>query len=344
MHADAKRPGRRAALAALALPPLAAWGSARARAADAPMDAASLLVAGPEDGALDRWSRVLHPALACGLPPEVALSKELAGGADGVTAANRFAVAGDPDGTTAMLVSGAPALAALLGDPRARYDAGAWVSVLGCAAPGVVMARPGAIAAKREVRIHAASFASPDIAALAGIEMLGAASGNGTARAPDARAKAVAQGAADAVLVSGHRAAERAAALAAWGMAPAFSLGVSGAEGRAARDGDFPAVPTLPEAAPGADGAMREAWEAAAAAARLEFAVVLPRAAPAARMAVWRQAASEAIKSLEMQALALSLGLRAADGQAAPGFVAAGARSVAALRAWLKTRYGWQAG
>ncbi len=90
-------------------------------------DGATLLVAGPESGATDRWAALLGPALGRGLPPGTQVHTEAVGGPDGVTGANQFEARTTPDGTTALLLPGSAALAWLVGDPRARFDAAHWM-------------------------------------------------------------------------------------------------------------------------------------------------------------------------------------------------------------------------
>src|SRR5215813_12880524 len=91
--------GRRLLLASLGiLPAIARAGGVRA----APSSAAAapfpgnprLLVAGPEDGALNRWADALQPALEQSLPPDTAIRRVEIGSADGVTGANQFEVRG----------------------------------------------------------------------------------------------------------------------------------------------------------------------------------------------------------------------------------------------------------
>ncbi len=98
---DLPKPGRRYLLAMLtALPTLLRAGkssAAPAFAASAPPvaavpfpEGARLLVAGPGDGALNRWADVLLPTLEQSLPADTSVHRIAIGAADGVTGANQF--------------------------------------------------------------------------------------------------------------------------------------------------------------------------------------------------------------------------------------------------------------
>ena len=82
---------------------------------------ASLLVPGPEGGLHARWAERLAQAIATGAPTAVRLQADILGGADGVTAANRFATEAAPDGRSLLVLAGAAAQARLAGDSRAKF-------------------------------------------------------------------------------------------------------------------------------------------------------------------------------------------------------------------------------
>src|SRR3954468_21255734 len=82
--------------------------------------AATLLVPGPEDGPFARFAGRLGTSLARGATTAIKLNRAVLGGPDGVTAANRFATEGAPDGRTLLVLPGLATLARLVGDPRAR--------------------------------------------------------------------------------------------------------------------------------------------------------------------------------------------------------------------------------
>ena len=133
-----------------------------------------LLVAGPSDGALNRWADALLPALEQSLPPAAPIHRIEVGSADGVTGANQFEARGAPDGLTVMLAPGQAALAWMVGDPRAKFDVAHWVPVMAGTSAGIVVGRPTVLAAGGRARVAAASPASADLAALLGIHLLGA--------------------------------------------------------------------------------------------------------------------------------------------------------------------------
>jgi hypothetical protein len=115
---------------------------------------------------------------------------------------------------------------------------------------------------------------------------------------------------------------------------PLFALGD-------ARDPAWLAIPTLAEfagargVAPGAG--LSAAWHGVAATAQTEFALVLPQLTPAALVALWRQAGSQAMAAMQQPGQ-----LRALDGAAVQA-LAADAAALSALRAWLAERLNWKA-
>ena len=345
--------GRRTALYGLAsLPSLLVGPHANARAASAAellTDDATILVAGPADGHLDQWANVLAPALGRSLPPGTSLRKQMAGGEDGVTAANQFEARVAPDGQTVLLTPGQAALAWLAGDPRARFDAAYWVPVMSGVTPAVVVSRvpSDALPSGAKLRIAAAGPAGPDLAALLAVELLGVEAVplfNVQDRA--AAESAFGAHAVDALFLCGEDVPQRAAALAQAGAQPLFSLGLGDETGMVARDPSFMQTPTLIELArargDNPTGALFAGWRAAAAAAQLEFALVLPQLAPAALVSLWRRAAAQAAATPELQAAAIG-GVRAIAAPA-PNLptVAADADSLLELRRWLASRFRWQ--
>jgi hypothetical protein len=267
-----------------------------------------------------------------------------------VTGANQFEARATPDGRTALLLPGEAALAWLAGDPRARFDATRWLPVMAGWTPGLVMSRVhlGALPAGAGLRIAAADPAGADLAALLGLELLRIEA------APvfhldsfEAARAALAAQAVDAVFLHGEGVPRHAAALAKAGAMPLFSLGLPDAAGGLARDPLFPDVPTLSEllvVMPGAaaGGPLHSAWRAAATAAQLDFALVLPPLTPAAMVALWRRAGATIAAAPELQP-ALSAGVRAMAAPATPiASLAPDAASMLELRKWLADRYNWQ--
>ncbi len=323
--------------------------SASAQPMPAFPEGATILVAGPDGGRTDAWTRVIVPALGQALPPETLIRKTATGGPDGVTGANQFDARSAPDGQTVLLVPGLAAIAWLVGDPRAQFDAGHWVPVLAGATSGVLVARvgPSAFGPGARVRIAASSPTGAELPALLGIDLLGARSvpvfGLGE---PEHARDALRQGGVDAVFVSGHSVPEQVAELASAGGQPVFSLGARDGAGALVRDPLFPDLPNLAEMGVGLSGAapsgpLFDAWGATAAASQLDFALVLPQLTPASMVALWRRAGAQAAAAPEMQAAAAALSVRPSGGPAATAAIAPDAAALLQLRRWLATRFDW---
>jgi hypothetical protein len=360
------RLGRRAVVASLAsLPLLGRAGaamaaqsrlrlipSAAAQPAPAFPDGVTILVAGPEGGHTFDWTRVIGPALSRALPPETPVRMTASGGADGVTGANQFDVRSAPDGQTVLLVPGMAALAWLVGDPRAQFDAGHWVPVLAGATPGVVVARvgPSGFGPGAKPRIAASAPGGAELPALLGIDLLGATVVPvfGLSE-PGRAAEALQRGAVDAVFVRGRKVPEQVSELAEVGGEPVFTLGARDAAGALVRDPLFPDLPNLVELRAGLGGAplsgpLFDAWCAAATACQLDFGLVLPQLTPAAMVALWRRAGTQAAAASDVQAAAAALSVRPLGSPAATASIAADAPALLALRRWLATRFNWHAG
>jgi len=320
--------------------------------ADTPFpDDVRILVAGPDNGAMDHWARLLQPALAQSLAPGVTIRQTADGGADGVTGANEFDTRVALDGRTVLLAPGETVLDWLVGDPRAHFDVGQWVAVMACVTPAVVVGRAAAFASGGSVRIAAASAAGPDLPAVLGIELLGGRAQlvPGIAE-DDALQVAFARNAVDAVLLRGHKVPAQAKALADAGAEPIFTFGARDDAGALVRTAAFPDTPVLLElyaARRGTPlaGPIFDAWCAAAAASQLEFGLVLPQLTPAAMVALWRRAGTDAANALDVQSLALALDVRLVGGPAATASaapVAANEAALLALRDWLASRFNWR--
>ncbi|HVC63469.1 MAG TPA: hypothetical protein VND19_24280 [Acetobacteraceae bacterium] len=354
-------PGRRRVLRLLAsLPMLGRAGQGLAAPsfgispalADTPFpDGATILVAGPHGGAMAHWARLLQPELAQALAPGVAMRQIAGGGADGVTGANQFDTRVAPDGRTVLLAPGETVLDWLVGDPRAQFDVGHWVAVMACMTPAVVVGRAAAFASGGSLRIAAASPAGPDLPAVLGIELLG-----GRAQlvpdlaGSDALKAAFARNAVDAVLLRGYKVPAQVRALADAGAEPIFTLGARDDTGALVRVAAFPDTPVLLElyaARRGTPlaGPIFDAWCAAAAASQLEFGLVLPQLTPAAMVALWRRAGTDAADALGVQSAAMALDVRLLGGPAATASTAPAAANEAALlalRKWLASRFNWR--
>jgi len=365
-------PSRRLALsmaaglfaAAAAPPPAAVPGASPAQAnlAASFPDGPALVVAGPPQGRLDHWADLLIPALARVLPSAFAelaaqpVARSAVGGPDGVTGANQFEALVPPDGGTALLLPGAAAMAWLVGDPRAQFDAARWVPAWAGVASAVLVSRVPLMAG-RTLRVGGAQPAGLALPALLALDMLGI------------EVTPSADSVADAVFHCGQGA--RVAAAAQRGMVPVLTLGAVDPGGAWLRDPAFPGVPTAIEAvarqsAAGqafagqssigqassgqassgqASPAMLAALRATAAAALLDAALVLPQLSPANRVAMWRRACADASATPGLLSEAASLGVRTAPAPATAVLTRAIAADVAtllALRTWLDARWGWR--
>jgi hypothetical protein len=317
---------------------IAAGGTARATPAPLPEEA-TLLIAGPSQGATAAWADVLVPALAQALPAAIHLARESVGGIDGVTAANQFEARLAPDGGTALLLPGMAALAWLVGDPRARFNAAQWVTVLAGTTPAVLASRlPLArLTAGQIVRVEG-NPASAALPALLAVELLGALPQAVPARPDHADA--------DAVVLHGRELAGQVEEVAQAGFQPILALRDFDPGGQTGRDPDFPELPILGERlAPTPRQPLAAALGAAAAAVRLDTALVLRPLTSASMVALWRRACAQAAAAPATQALAAQLGIHpdidaAAVASTAP-LAAVDAAVMLDLRRWLAQRFGW---
>jgi len=310
-----------------------------------------LLVAGPADGALNRWADALLPALQQSLPPDTSIRRVEVGSADGVTGANQFEVRGVPDGQTVLLAPGQAALAWMVGDPRAKFDVAHWVPVVAGTGVGLVVGRASVFAGDPRARVVATNPAGSDLAALLGLYLLGVRMEVvfGPVE-PGAAQKAFLQGSADVVMLHGQRVPEQFAALQTAGAQPLFTLGALDDTGNLVRDPAYPQVPHFSElyalrTGVQPTGPLYDAWCASAAASQLVFGMVLPQLTPAAMVSLWRRAGSDAVASLGVQTVAASANVRPLAGPIATTNTAAIAASAAAmqeLRGWLAGRLHWR--
>ncbi len=358
-------PGRRRLLGLMSALPLSAGGSlssfnpgTRFAATNPPPiptapfpEGATLLVAGPDGGPLAEWGRLITPGISRSLPPRTAVQLAPAGGADGVTGANQFSARAVPDGSTLLLAPGEAALAWLVGDPRAKFDVGDWVPVLAGATPSIVVGRIAAqsLQAGHPTRVAATGIEGPDLAVLLGVELLGARAipvyGVTEATLP----ATIAHGTVDVALLRGERVPARVAALAAAGARPIFSVGASDQVGAPARETAFPDLPFLEELYTNLHGrrpagALYRSWRAVAVASRLAFGLILSDLTPAAMVALWRRASTDAADSLDFGLAATAATLHPLPGPAASAGtapIAADMAALLALRQWLNSRFNW---
>lgn len=332
---------------------LTASALALAAAASPPAfpDGATLLVAGPNGGQVDGWAEWLAPGLGRALPPGTTLRKDIVGGIDGVTGANQFDARTVPDGGTALLLPGSAAMAWLVGDPRARFDAAHWVPALAAVTPGLVLSRRplAEVLGDSRLRIAATGPADAELPALLALDLLGARLAPVYGLPEPAAMAALSGGQVDAICLHGRHVAAMTRLLGSTGVAPLFSFGSVDATGDRGRDPGFPDTPGAAEllASRQVDPTLARAWSATAAAAELEVAMVLPRLTPAAMVALWRRAAAQALGSETVQAQASAVGVRPIPPPAATvstAAILADATAQLSLRRWLADRLDYRPG
>ncbi len=308
---------------------------------------AAVMVAGPVNAVTSRWAALLAPPLGKALHPGIPLTVSAVGGRDGVTGANAFEALINPDGSCALLVPGAAAVAWLAGDPRVHFDAGRWVPALTSFGSAVLVGRAGPQPAR--LRVAASTPNGVELPALLGLSLLGGAPIPvfGLADPRDAHA-ALLDGRVDAVLLTGSSVPQRAAAMSSATLRPIFSLGHHA--DAALRDPALADVPTLPELHASAFGRkpagdLFDAWKATAAAARLDVALVLQPLTPASLVAQWRSACTAAIADPALAGatrMAQLNPLPAPDCVAALATVMADENTLLTLRRWIASHADWR--
>ncbi len=315
-------------------------------------DGATLLIAGPAGGRLDRISAHLAGALLPGLPSGTMISRVARGGPDGVAGANEFSARVAADGAAALVLPGIAVINWLAGDSRCHFEANRFVPVLGGLTSRVLLGRNGIdLTAATPLRVAAARAVGPDLPALLGIDMLGGRAQPVFGLDGVAARGALARGEVDAVLVQGADIAETRLALATLAT-PLFSFGMIDASGQLAADPALPDVPHWPAlyqkmrgAAPA--GPIYAAWQSAAAAAILDFALVLPALTPPAMVSLWRAAGGQAIANPGWQQSARLDANRLLPGPETMVCLGGGASKppvLTDLRHWLAERMDWRPG
>jgi hypothetical protein len=348
---------RRAVLAGLAG---AAAASAAGVARAALPETATLIVPGPEDGAPAKTGSRFAAALSPGgaprhaalRPPRMQVTR--LGGADGVTAANRFATTAAPDGRTLLVLAGASVHARLVGDTRAHFDPAAWLPVCALAQPSALIVRQQR-PLRLPLRVAAPTPGAPETAALLVLDLLGIPAVPVFGLAGATAEAALAQGMVDLIVAGGPDPAGRAAAL---GAAPWLAVDADAAGGR---EPALPGVPSVGErvAALGdVPPALPAAAAAGLAATRLCATIVLPSLTPADRVALWRHAALRWRDGERVaQGGAAIAGAAAVSGAAPASHALVGAEAAAAYatlcappedavqayRGWLVRRLDWRA-
>jgi len=332
---------------------VAASGPGLAWADDGPL---TLLVAGPDGAQTSRWGNACALAMSAGFPGSPMIVTQPVGGLDGVTGANRLDALVVPDGTTAAILPGAALIAWLTGDSRVHFDPTRWVPLMAGGGSGVLVMRTQAgvganlagLRAMSPLRLAADQPQSNDLAALLALARLGVATAPVFGlRDIDAKTKAFAAGDVDAVFVSGEGVPADVGALAANGAVPVFSLGVQLGDGTVGPDPLFPGLPDVIALNGNATPFLDAAYQAAAAAARLDFVMVLPKLTDPDAVAAWRQAADAAMgmPGLSAAASASAVTLQpAAVLSAAMSALNGVPTDQPDLQAYLAKSFGWQPG
>jgi hypothetical protein len=300
---------RRLFMAALAAAMQTGMPSALAGAGAQNLD---LLVAGPDGEQTSRWGNACALALFAGFPGSPNIIPQPTGGLDGVTGANRLDALVVPDGRTAAIMPGAALTAWITGDPRVHFDPTRWAPVMSGTSAGVLVARlnrtsPSVPALQRfgTLRLAAESPQSSDLAALLALQCLSLPTAPVFGlRGVDAKTRAFVAGEVDAVFLCGEGVPEDIAPLSANGGVPVFCLGQVNAAGIVGADAVLPGVPTMTAFRAGEPSPLDAAYAAAAAAARLDFFLVLPKLTDPQAVAAWRGAALAALQSPALVAAA----------------------------------------
>jgi hypothetical protein len=315
----------------------------------------ALLAAGPDGGLVSRWADACALALGPGFPGSPTLQVQPTGGLDGVTGANKFDALVVPDGSTAAIFPGATLFAWLTGDSRVHFDPTHWGPVMAAANSGVLVVRlgqnvtpsPQTIQLGGSLRLAVDQPQSNDLAALLALEQMGVqVSPIFGLRGTDAKTKAFLAGEADAVFLCGEGVPEDIAPLAANGGVPVFCLGRMGNDGKLTDDPLFPKLPVAEAFGAISSAANYAAYQAAAAAARLDFFITLPHLTDPSAGTLWNQAAVTAIGSaaLDSAADASSVHLLGSAGTAAElAYLSLSPADQQGLQNFLQTRYGWRA-
>ena len=295
-----------------------------------PRGQVSLLVPGPPGGPHPRWAERLALVVA---PIAGQIQAEILGGADGVTAANRFGTQVVPDGRGLLVLAGAAVQARLAGDIRARFDHAGWLPVCASLGSAVLVGRgplPARASGAVPLTVAVGGPEGSGVAALLALDLLGlpAVPLAGPA-APHWQ-----DGSARAMLLSGPALPARLAGL---GATPWFVLDAGAGE----RDPALPEVAALAELVQ--PQPLLAACRAAGAAARLLAALVLPALTSADQVALWRGAGQRWLEEEARGGTAeYGMAMPGAEAAAVLALLSPGSAAVLAYREWLLRRLGWQ--
>jgi hypothetical protein len=315
----------------------------------------TVLSSGPPHGYIAGWAKLLGPHLLDGLPPDMGSSFNAMGGPDGVTVCNAFGARLDPDGSTVMFTPGAALIAWLEGDARVKYDPGRWIATVVGATPAVLVGRAPlgpASSYPAPLRLGASNPVGPELAAFLALDLLGLPATPAYGLADSASLiDGLRRDRIDLAFLSGPKLRDALAQAMAAGMVPLFSTGAQGCDGPAARDPQLPSLPSFPEVAAALGRALPAddrlaAYQAAAAAASICFAAVLPDLVRPTILAEWRRGAELISDSLSVSAVAVPQGVRLVTNACAGSFLTQLSRSAPALDSLRHTmlhRYGWRA-
>ncbi|WP_297366702.1 hypothetical protein [Acidocella sp.] len=333
---------------------------ARAQDAEAalanPPGPLTLLCAGPDGGLVSRWGNACAQAFDGSFPGNAAVIAQAVGGLDGVSGANQFDAQMMPDGRGAAMMPGAALTAYLTGDTRVHFDPTRWTPVLAGTTPGVLMVRAAngtvpdlaALLAFNPLKLAADQAESADLAALLALARLNVTTSPVFGlRGAEAKTRAFLDGSVDAVFLSGEGVPADVSALNAAGAVAVVSLGQFDAHGRLVSDPLFPDLPDVTGFGPAVSPFLDRAYQAAAAAARLDFLLVLPHLTSPDAVAQWTEAAQTATQSQILADAASASAVNLAPAAVLAAALAAlslSAADAASLQAFLAKSYGWQPG
>jgi hypothetical protein len=316
----------------------------------------NLLVAGPDGGQTSRWGNACALALGAALPGTPNILAQCVGGLDGVTGANQLDALVVPDGKTAAILPSMALIAYLTGDSRVHFDPTRWVPLLTGVNSGVLMLRAtkpapdvATLRAAPPLRLAADQPQSRDLAALLGLARLGI----NTApvfglRDTDAKTRAFVDGEVDAVFLCGEGVPEDIAPLTAAGAVPFFNIGALGGDASNGGIGPDNVLPGLVDArslGPAVTPALDAAYLAAAAAAQLDFMLVLPKMTDPGAAGAWTEAAMQAASSPALTAAASASSITLQPAPVLGSALAALAitpQAQSGMLAYLAKNCGWQ--